>query len=240
MSHIAEELGSRYYENKYPPPSGRTDPAQIFPDSSQGFITGDLFNSYDYLFDTADSSVTITNGQSLAERGAAWLFLRWLADQKDSTVLTRLEQTTFTGIANVEAASGETFPALFGDFSLAVYTDSLPGVPRSVIPPRLRFVSTNAVNRNLRVIYAALHRGNSSLAPLTFPITLTQIPVPGNLSSAMVPGTMSFFLVQMPSLGQNESLHFTGSAGALLDPTLGAQASVFRCPSAAACPLRTP
>ena len=240
LSHIAEELGSRHYENKFPPPSGRSSPTQLFPDSSQGFIVGDLFNSYDYLFDTADSSVTVTTGQSLAERGAAWLFLRWLADQKDSTIFGRLVQTSDTGVANVEAASGETFPALFGDFSLAVYTDSLPGVSRSLIPPRLRFVSTNAVNRNLRLIYASLHNSNSNLAPRTFPITLTQVPVPGNITSAMVPGTMSFFLVQMPSVGQDESLHFTGSGGALFDASLNAQVSVFRCPSTAACPLQTP
>src|SRR5262249_18214392 len=46
LSHIAEEMGSRYYEHKYPPPTGRTDPAQLFPDSSQGFIGGDLGNSW--------------------------------------------------------------------------------------------------------------------------------------------------------------------------------------------------
>ena len=30
---VAEELGSLYYENKFPPPTGRSNPAQLFPDS---------------------------------------------------------------------------------------------------------------------------------------------------------------------------------------------------------------
>jgi hypothetical protein len=235
MSHMAEELGARYYEQRYPPPSGRTNPASLFPDSAVAFISGDLVNSYSYLLDTPDSSVTLSNGQSIAERGAAWLFLRWLADQKDSTILGRIVQSNLTGIANVEAQSGETFLALFGDFSLALYTDSLPGVARSQIPTRYRFIS-----RNLRQLYAALHAGRPDLAPLTFPIVLTRIGVPGGVSAAMVPGTMSFFLVQMPGSGPSESLRFTGSGGAALNATLGAQATVFRCPSAAACPLQTP
>ena len=40
MSIVAEELGSLYYEQKCPAPACRTNPSQLFPDSSEGFVTG--------------------------------------------------------------------------------------------------------------------------------------------------------------------------------------------------------
>ena len=39
LSHMAEELGSLVFEAKFPAPSGRTNVAQIFPDSSAPYIT---------------------------------------------------------------------------------------------------------------------------------------------------------------------------------------------------------
>jgi hypothetical protein len=38
LSIVAEEMGSLYYEQRCPGTACRTNPAQIFPDSSQGFI----------------------------------------------------------------------------------------------------------------------------------------------------------------------------------------------------------
>jgi hypothetical protein len=45
LSIRAEELGSEYFEAKFPPPSGRSNPAQLFPDSSQGFVANFLSDS---------------------------------------------------------------------------------------------------------------------------------------------------------------------------------------------------
>ena len=244
LSHIAEELGSRYYENRFPPPTGRTDPDQAFPDSSQGFISGDLYNSYHYLLNTAstDSSdkASVSNwgdgDGTLVQRGAAWLFLRWLGDQQDSTVYGRLDQTDKTGIPNVEAASGEPFPTLFGEFSLALYTDSLPGIPRSSIPPELRFTS-----RNLRALYGKQHERNPSNFSATFPIEALTLTSGTARSEAMHPGTMDFFVLTAPSSGSPIGLTFAPDAStSTFAGSLGAQVSVFRCPSAAACPLSVP
>lgn len=239
LSHIAEEQGSRYYEAKYPPPSGRTSPSQIFPDSAEAFITGDLYNSYSFLTkpggDATDTN-TVSNWPgdgTLPERGAAWLFLRWLGDQQDSTVFARLEQTNLTGVANVVNASGQPFADLFGAFALAVYTDSLPGVARDQIPTPYRFTS-----RNLRELYDALFRANQGgpLAPRPFPIVAPLVDVPSSTSSSMYPGTMEFWRLQMPTSGGAQHLHLTDPTGAPLDAQLSAQVSVFRCPSANACP----
>jgi hypothetical protein len=234
LSHIAEELGSRYYEEKYPT-GGRENPRQIFPDSSQKFIGGVLFDSYSYLLNPSRWSITeFIEGGTVEERGGAWLFLRWLGDQKGSGIYKNLVQTGLTGIANVEAQAGEKFPALFGDFTLALYTDSLPGVSRSSMPQRYRFAS-----RNLRMLYDALYRGSDDRVayPRRFPLELKTLPAPGSRGTDMVPGTADFFRVQMPKSDAGaQSLRFSQSGGATFDAALKAQATVFRCPSATACP----
>jgi hypothetical protein len=236
MSHIAEELGSLYYEAKFPPPTGRTDPAQLFPDSSQGFIGGDLSNSYDYLLASKGTSVTLFESSgSLEERGASWLFLRWLADQKGASIFGTLEQTTLTGIPNIEAASGEQFPALFGDFSMAIYSDSLPGLPRASAPARDRFVS-----RNLRLIYNRIYTTSltgSDPLPRPFPVLLRDVPIGAKTNSTMVGGTMESWRVLMPASGSEMRLHFAKQGGGSFPAGYDAQLTVLRCPpSPAACP----
>ncbi|MGI8496533.1 MAG: IPT/TIG domain-containing protein [Gemmatimonadaceae bacterium] len=232
LSHIAEELGSRYYENKFPPPSGRTNPDQLFPDSSQSFINGDLFNSYSYLLSPDTVSMTIFSATgSLPERGAAWLFLRWLGDQKDSTIYGRLDQTSKTSVENIENATGETFTSLFGDFSTALYTDSLPGHPRGDVGIRFRFTS-----RNLRKMYQRLYDTNlrngtpSSLVPRPFPIAPKALPYNGQVTEALVPGTMDYLFLQTPKPSSGIGLRFSRSDGAAFDPRLKAQVGIFRLP----------
>ncbi|MDQ2932549.1 MAG: hypothetical protein M3Y05_17235, partial [Gemmatimonadota bacterium] len=240
LSHIAEELGSRYYENRFPPPSGRTDPGQAFPDSSQGFITGDLYNSYHYLLNPASTDSTDkasvsnwgTGDGTLVQRGGAWLFLRWLGDQQDSLVYGRLDQTSNTGVANIQAASGTPFPTLFGEFALALYTDSLPGIPRASIPAAYRFTS-----RNLRALYAKQSMRNPNDFQLAFPIPVSALTPSSTATEAMYPGTMDYFILNAPASGSNVVLTFAPATGPSFNSSLGAQVSVFRCPSSAACPL---
>ncbi|MDQ6887383.1 MAG: IPT/TIG domain-containing protein [Gemmatimonadota bacterium] len=233
LSHIAEELGSRYYENKFPPPSGRTNPEQLFPDSSQPFINGDLFNSYSYLLSPDTVSLTLFSATgSLPERGAAWLFLRWLGDQRDSTIYGRLDQSSKTSVENIENATGETFTSLFGDFSTALYTDSLPGRPRGDVGSRLRFTS-----RNLRKMYQRLYDTNlrngmpSALVPRPFPIAPKTLPYNGQVTEPMLPGTMDFFFLQTPRPSSGIGLRFSRSDGAAFDVRLKAQVGIFRLPA---------
>ena len=49
LSHIAEELAGKYFEAKFPPPSGRTDVNQLFPDSAQGYLTPNMRNAQRFL-----------------------------------------------------------------------------------------------------------------------------------------------------------------------------------------------
>ena len=222
LSHIAEEVVARHYDNKYPElPAGR-----LFSDTANIFINNDLSNSYDFLESTSTTSLTLfASTGTLEERGAAWLFLRWLADQKDSTIFARLVQTNLTSIANVENVAAEPFPVLFGDWALALWTDSIPGHPRTSVPPRNRYKS-----RNLRQIYARLNFIAPSQFPRVYPLVPRQLPANGSLESSMYPGTMEYFLTQAPSADPAVGFRFARPDGLVFPTALKAQLGLFRLP----------
>lgn len=83
------------------------------------------------------SSLIVTQGQgTLEERGAGWLFLRYLRGQRgDNSLLTELVQTTRTGVTNVTAVTGDPWEGSVSDWAAAIYLDDqLPAAP-----PRLQF-----------------------------------------------------------------------------------------------------
>jgi len=232
LSIVAEELGSRYYEQKFPPPAGRTNPLQLFPDSSQGFIGGLLTNSYAFLLkpDTATVTLHSDSDDGLAWRGSVWLLVRWLGDLKGEEIYKRLEATTLTGTANIEAAAGESFQGLFADFGIALYTDSIPGVARSSIPQRDRFVT-----RNLRQMYAALFRaaGPSPDVPRVFPIVVQSIPANQGVSASILPGTVVYYRIDTAAGSGPVQVRFATPAGAALPASSRPQVAIFRLPPGA-------
>jgi hypothetical protein len=224
MSIRAEELGSEYFEAKFPPPSGRANPAQLFPDSSQGFIAGMLGDSYAYLqrSDTASLTLHTDADNGLQWRGGDWLLLHWLGDLKGKAVYTALEHGTTTGIANIAAAAGESFGTLFGDFSLMPWTDSIVGEPRSAIPVRDRLQS-----RNLRQLYARLSV-TSGVAPYPFSPTVLTTTAP--VSATLVPGSMAFYLLDLSSSATSVAIQFAAPGGTALSTTFNPQVSIYRLP----------
>jgi hypothetical protein len=234
MAKIAEELGSLYYENKYPITCGcqRTDPSQLFPDSAEGFISGDLYNSYLYLLspNSETATVTIDNGSDLAGAGGEWLLLRWLGDQKGQAIYTQIVQSALVGIPNLEAQSGEPFPSLFGEAALAFYTDSLVGIARDQVPAQYHYTS-----RNLRQLFQrefSASGGPNSDFPFPFPIRLNTVAPGASMQAGMLKGTMDFYVLRTPSSGPAERLRFTMTDGSAFPTTLNAQVSVMRCPAA--------
>jgi hypothetical protein len=141
LSHFAEELGGRLIPNSQCPSS--TSCAQEF------LGLGDLSNAFEYLA-RPDSFFLIEPGNStgsLEERGANWLFVRWLADHfaNDSirgTSLTRaLVATNQVGSTNVASRTGVDFSILVGEWQLTNYLDDLPSFSATV--SRLRYKSWN-------------------------------------------------------------------------------------------------
>ena len=140
LSHFAEELGGRRIPGTECPVSGSC---------VHDFIQGDMENALEYLAAPEDHFL-IEPGASpadLAERGANWLFVRWLADHFASdTVLgtdltRRLVATRLIGEANVEAQISVGFDVLVPEWQMTNYLDDLPEYQQ--ISSRLRYKTWN-------------------------------------------------------------------------------------------------
>jgi hypothetical protein len=225
LSHMAEELASLVYERD--PSQPRSTPGQLFPDSSQGFITGNVGNAYAYLDDSRSTSLTLFRDfGSLEERGAAWLFLRWLGDQKGDGIFRRLVETRETGAANVEDKAGEPFRRLFADFSTAIYASHLPNVEQSAIPERYRFTS-----RNFRQIFRRFYDTGFEGISRPFPILPDVIGAGGSTTGSMVPGTMTWVDLRTAPAAAGVTLRFTANGGGTFAEALGAQVTILRLPN---------
>ncbi len=137
LSHFAEELGGTLIPNVE---------CVGFSSCRSQYTSGDLFNAYDYLSETEAHYLVSPSGStgSLEERGSAWLFVRWLADQfgsdaNGSNVTRALVQTGQQGSANVASVTGQPFEALVAEWMLAVYLDDIPGF--TSLSTRLRYSS---------------------------------------------------------------------------------------------------
>jgi hypothetical protein len=140
LSHFAEELGARRL------PASACPSGSCFDDF---LVDGDMPNAYAYLQSPEDFFL-IEPGNStggLEERGANWLFVRWLADHfaSDSVLGTdltrRLEATSLVGASNVAAQTGVDFSVLVPEWQMANYLDDLPAFNQP--GSRLRYKTWN-------------------------------------------------------------------------------------------------
>jgi hypothetical protein len=228
QSIVAEELGSLYFEQQCPAPACRTDPAQLFPDSAQGFVQEFLYDSYQFALLPDTASITLESDADYGSswRGGAWLLVRWLADQYGTGILRQLELGPAGGVADIEAATGQAFPVLFADFGLALYTDSLPGLPRSTAPAADRFAT-----RNLRQLWARLYVTSGGAAGIPYAMPVQLFPVTTDTSTAVLyPGTVTYFRLDTPATSSAVTVRFAGPGGAAFAASLQPQLAVFRLP----------
>jgi hypothetical protein len=223
LSIIAEELGSRYYEDRCPPPACRSNPAQLLPDSSLGFARDFALDSYFMALEPDTVSVTQHHDGELgtAWRGGAWAMLRWLGDHEGADFYQKLESASGSGVAAIEAASGQSFGTLFAEFGLALYTDSLVGMPRNTAPQADRFVT-----RNMRALWASV---GSAYGYSGFPIRVHFVSAAAQPMTLAV-GGMAFWRLDTPLSAEADTLRFTAPNGVPLDPSLGPQLAIFRLP----------
>ena len=224
LSHTAEAIAAARYEARYPAPLGRAVGTQLLPDSAIPFYRGDIENALLYLGSPSAHSVTsFRELGSLEERGASWLFVRWLLAQRGPSILPRLVQTPRTGRRNVEEVMGEPFPALFADFVIALSADSVPGVPRSRIPSRYRFGE--------RALRDLLTRGLGRTA--RWPLAARTAPAIGSSAlGSMVPGTFDLYDLTVPR-GRPLTLRFGPPSGGSFPAALDAQLGLLRLDPAA-------
>ena len=216
LSHFAEELGGRQL-----PDNGVADGGA--PDRETQFHLNNFANGYDYLVEPEGHFLVFPefSGGTLEERGAAWLFVRWLGDQFGGggslgTTLTRaLVQTSRVGQENVEAVTGEPFDRLAAQWQLANWLDNLPGFTAGT--GRLQYTSWN-----LRTEFAALHASRPASFPRTYPMQPDASDGEGYGRAGIVhAGSGRHLVLTQPAAGAVTELRFTaGDAFALQAATV--------------------
>lgn len=216
MSHFAEELGARVVPDALCPAS-----ASCF---SQ-FMSGNLSNAYDYLDDPPGNFLIAPRSGTgtLAERGAAWLFLRWAADHFSATELgtsfTRaLEQTASFGSANVENATGQSFATLVGQWQLANYAEGLPGFPANGL---LAYTTWD-----LRGIY---DRNSPAVFPKPYPLTPDSTATSFSASGTLRGGSGKHVRFKLPAGSSGTTVRLAGStSGTHVSTTIVPRVAVVR------------
>ena len=202
LSHLAEELGGRSYL-----PGTAADSATF-----TRFVIGDLYNAYQYLDAPQDHFLLATAGiGTLAERGAMWLFVRFITDQSradtsfaaTATFTRKLEETTLTGADNAATQTGVRFDSLVARWALANWVSDLPGY---TAPPTLKYTSWN-----FRTTYGGLHTSDLANFPKPYPL----VPSAGagrltSLANTLRAGSGLYHRVFQDPGGPSFQLQFAG------------------------------
>jgi hypothetical protein len=227
LSHYAEELGGRSYAVS---PDAQINDCTLNPTPTTEcrFYAGDLIDAYEYMDSTDKHFLLPTAGiGSLAERGAAWLFVRYTVDQyaagstrADWDALTRsLVGTAQTGAQNIATVTGDPFTTVVSRWALANYlTDGLG------IPPELQYVSWN-----LHAVYSSLHTQNSTGFPKFYPLVPTvSAGRDVNLSGTLRAGSGIYHRATQPAGDPGFTLQVTALNGAPINPATLPRLNVIR------------
>ncbi len=213
MSHLAEELGGLRLL--------AIGDRQRFAE----LTVPNLRKAYDYLRVPSSQFLVFGDGSgSLLERGAGWLFTRWLVDQVGVGVARRMSETALTGAANVEAATGEPFDRLVGYWMLANYVSDAPELAGAPIDPRLRYATWD-----FREQYEAFNQALPERFEVPFPI-VPPVAIGGafQLDGTLRAGSGAYLLVRQSPGQDGFAVRFTDPDGGALDPALDAQVNVIR------------
>ena len=132
MAHHAEDVVGTVFENR-----GDTQNANTF--KQQNYTRGNR-----YLRATnATSLIGEEEIGTLELRGAAWLFVKYLADRFGNDILQRITGSTQTGVANVVTQAGRPWSELLADWGIALYVDDAPEVAGVTVDPKYKFSSIN-------------------------------------------------------------------------------------------------
>ena len=186
------------------------------------FAIGNLFDAYLFLEAPGDNFVLFGAGTgTLAERGATWLFLRWVVDQFGDATIRRMVETTSTGANNVEAVVGEPFSRLLSEWFLANYVSDLTGF---TAPPRLRYTTWL-----FRTTFASLNQQRPSRFPQPFPLVPTQFTGGAfNVTGTLRSGSGDYYLIEQLANQTGFTVSFENPAGGPVSQTVTPRLEVIR------------
>ena len=223
FSHYAEELGGRSYALN---PDGKVADCVIGTVECR-FYGGDLVNAYNYLDTTSNHFLLPTAGiGTLTERGAAWLFVRYVVDKyaagstrADWNTLTRaLLGTNQTGAQNIATVTGDPFATVVSRWALANY------VTDRGTPPELQYNSWN-----LHAVYSSLHTQSQSTFKKFYPLVpISMAARTINLIGTLRAGSGLYLLIDQPAGDPGFTLSFTAPNGDLINSGVVPRLNVMR------------
>jgi hypothetical protein len=223
FSHYAEELGGRSYALA---PDGKIADC-IIGQSDCRFYGGDLLDAYEFMDSSSKHFLLPTVGiGSLAERGAAWLFVRYVVDQyaagntrTEWNVLTRsLVGTAQTGAQNIATVTGDPFSTVVTRWALALYATDRGA------PPELQYDSWN-----LHAVYSSLHTQSPNVFKKFYPLQPPSLVARNmNLIGTMHAGAGIYLIGTQPANDPGFTLSFTAQNGAPIDAQFGPRMTIMR------------
>lgn len=155
LAHAAEDVVGEHF-------AAQGDPVTAFLFQAENFGRAGLF-----LEGPSNSSLIVGAGQAdLEERGAAWLFVRYLQERFGGVaVLRSVTQSTRSGIGNVTAVTGEQWAQLLADWGGAVGVEGRPDAQRALVRPELQYPELDLVEavQKVRALFplVPVHRGGT-------------------------------------------------------------------------------
>ena len=193
-------------------------------------VGNDVVDAYQYLTATGASPLLIEFDQGTqAERGASWLFTRYLVDQYGAALPGRLVQTTLTGAANVAAQTGHGFDTTVTRWALANWVSDLPGF---VTPPELSYVSNvqDTTSWHFRTrTFASLHQQDPNTFPFAYPLVPTvRAGSTVNLSGTLRSGSGVYVRALQAPGAPAFTLLFNSGGNSALPAAVGPRLNVIR------------
>ena len=205
LAHFAEDTVAGILRSR-----GLTAQADLF--GRENLVRASLF----LAVPEKTSLVASTGEATVQERGAGWLFLKYMNYRVGSTFLRRVQSSQSTGAANVSGIAGVTWGSLMRDWSIALYATGateLAGVPL----PREQTYGTF----DLRSAVAAVSSSGYTLNPLD------SGAADFSVDWTMTPSTTSFIRLSAPA-GGAVNMILAGARGGILAAAAQPQIVIFR------------
>ena len=111
---------------------------------ADAFARPNLIRAHYFLTSPDKTSLISSTGQAtLEERGAGWLFLKYLMHRIGGNLLRRLETANGTGATSVTLVTGISWATLVRDWSVALYASGSPDFASITLPREHTFGAFN-------------------------------------------------------------------------------------------------
>ena len=205
LAHFAEDTVASILRSR-----GLTAEADVFGREN-------LVRAAMYLSAPEKTSLVASTGEAtVEERGAGWLFLKYMNYRVGGTFLRRVQASQATGANNVAGVAGSTWANLMRDWSIALYATGAQELTGVALPPEQTFGSFD-----LRSAVGGVSSSGYTLKPTDagdgdFSVDWT-----------MTPSATSFVRMSVPA-GGSVNLILAGERGGALKTAAQPQVIIFR------------